>query len=84
MSFLLACLAYDAKCGCYIEFFVGSYLNTPCFSLWSFIFAAEEMLMRTCCLDVADAHFATDSCVVMLLMQNETGKDTNVKLQKIM
>jgi hypothetical protein len=39
------------------------------------------MLMRTCCIDAADANFATDFCVVM---QNETGKDTNVKLQKIM
>jgi hypothetical protein len=42
------------------------------------------MLMRTCCIDAADANFTTDFCVVMLLMQNETGKDTNVKLQKIM
>jgi hypothetical protein len=42
------------------------------------------MLMRTCCIDAVDANFATNFCVVMLLMQNETGKDTNVKLQKIM
>jgi hypothetical protein len=40
--------------------------------------------MRTCCIDTADANFATDFCVVMILMQNENGKDTNVKLQKIM
>jgi hypothetical protein len=42
------------------------------------------MLMRTCCINAADANFATNFGVVILLMQNETGKDTNVKLQKIM
>jgi hypothetical protein len=40
--------------------------------------------MRTCCIDAADANFVIDFCVVMLLMQNETEKDTNIKLQKIM
>jgi hypothetical protein len=38
------------------------------------------MLMRTYCIDATDANFATDFGVVMLLMQNETRKDTNVKL----
>jgi hypothetical protein len=48
--------------------------------LWSFIFAAEEMLMRTCYIDAADANFATDLCCDA----KKTGKDTNIKLQKIM